>query len=683
MSAHTDELISPLARPLVVTKFSDRQARIRKEFLAPLIELADAIRSRTADAKDKLPWLKLASFGDVPTVKGTLRHDANVRTISGIEADYDGEDMGVSDAVELLTAAGIAAMVYTSPSHKDATPRWRVLCPCSADLPPDQRPGLVGRLNGVLGGVLAGESFTLSQSYYYGSVNSNPAHRVELVDGQFIDLLDGLDADAMGKPAGKPPGRGSDWTDEALARQHPKRDELRSGMAFQMARKAKRQGWTFDEFLERLAAESDLAEWAKDPRQVQRAWDNAKVESWETHLMRSDAGKAHANEANAFVMLRHHPELVGRFAFDEMERVPMVLRRLPGETDKASLPRCITDGDATDIAAFMQRTAGMTAMQPGRVAACIANVARENGFHPVRDYLNGLSWDGKPRLSGWLHCYASAQATPYVEMVARCFVISLVARAYRPGCKVDHMPVLEGRQNAGKSTLCRTLVGDRWFSDSLPMLHNDQVRVSMHLRGKWLVEVAEMSAMSKAETADLKAFLTRQVEKFVPKYGRAEIEEPRQCCFVGTVNPDGNGYLRDPTGGRRYWPVAVGDKLDTAGLTADRDQLFAEAVVAFQAGEPWWPTREFEAEHAAPVQEDRQIADAWHDLIADWLETGAAKDRWQVTTYEIASELLCIVMERLTPPVQSRIGNIMRALGWENCRSKARAGRARYWERQL
>ena len=680
MSGHPQELGNPLARPLAVTQFRDRHARTRKEFLAPLEQLADAIRKRSADAKDKLPWLKLASFGEVPTVKGTLRHDANVRTISGVEADYDGEDMGVSEAVELLAAAGIAAMVYTSPSHTDAKPRWRVLCPCSTDLPPENRARLVARLNGALGGILAGESFALSQSYYYGSVDSNPAHRVELVPGEFIDQLDGLDAGAIGKAK----GRGKDWTDEVMAERDPaKRDESRSGVAFQMARTGKRQGWAFDEFLERLAAEPDLAEWAKDPRQVQRAWDNAKVEGWETQLMRSDTGKAHPNEANAFAMLRHHPELVGRFAFDEMERVPMVLRRLPGETGKVPLPRCITDGDATDIAAFMQRIAGMTAMQPGRLAACIANVARDNGFHPVRDYLDGLTWDGTPRLSRWLHRYAGAEATPYVEMVARCFIISLVARAYRPGCKVDHMPVLEGRQNAGKSTLCRTLVGDRWFSDSLPMLHNDQVRVSMHLRGKWLVEVAEMSAMSKAETADLKAFLTRQVEKFVPKYGRAEIEEPRQCCFVGTVNPDGNGYLRDPTGGRRYWPVAVADRLDTTALAADRDQLFAEAATAFKAGEPWWPTREFEAEHAAPVQADRRVSDAWHDIIADWLATGPGHDRDQITTQEIAAEVLGIVMERLGATVQGRIGTIMRSLEWTGMQGTRRGQRGRYWERPL
>lgn len=140
------------------------------------------------------------------TDKGSLRNDANVIAISGVEGDYDDERMTVGEAVERLEKAGVSALVYTSPSHTEDTPRWRVLCPTSTELPPDRREHLVGRVNGVLGGVFSGESFTLSQSFYFGSVNRSPSHRAEIVEGQPIDLCDELDGGWIGRPASKAGG---------------------------------------------------------------------------------------------------------------------------------------------------------------------------------------------------------------------------------------------------------------------------------------------------------------------------------------------------------------------------------------------------------------------------------------------------------------------------------------------
>ena len=188
-----------LDRPVVVTFFRHHAASDKRQAVCTFGSLAARIRSATAPSKDRLPWLKLAVFGDAASAKGSLRHDANVLAITGVEADYDGEEMPFETAMATAAEAGLRCIVYTSPSHTAAKPRWRVLCPTSVELPSGQRRRLLGRLNGAFGGIFSAESWTLSQAYYFGSVASNPDHRVELVDGTPIDLLDGLDAIWHGK----------------------------------------------------------------------------------------------------------------------------------------------------------------------------------------------------------------------------------------------------------------------------------------------------------------------------------------------------------------------------------------------------------------------------------------------------------------------------------------------------
>jgi RecA-family ATPase len=183
-----------------VTFFSDYAAVSKDEGSYTFEALADCIRTATATEKKRLPWLKLARFGDIRTDKNSLRHDGNVLALGGLEADYDRELMPLDEAVEILTKAGVQAIIYTTPSHSDAKPRWRVLCPFSSEYPPDNRDRFMGRLNGLFRGMFSGESWTLSQSYYFGSVQSNPAHQVELIDGTPIDEMDELDEIWIGKP---------------------------------------------------------------------------------------------------------------------------------------------------------------------------------------------------------------------------------------------------------------------------------------------------------------------------------------------------------------------------------------------------------------------------------------------------------------------------------------------------
>jgi hypothetical protein len=198
-----------LDKPLAVTFFKDAAARTKREELYSLRSLATRIKAITAARKTGLPWLKLARFGQLRTDKESLRHDANVIAISGIEADYDGGAVTVDEACELLTKQDLAAVVYTSPSHTEDAPRWRILCPLSEEMPPDRREKMLGRLNGLFRGIFSGESFTLSQAYYYGSVKANPSHRVELIEGMPIDLHNDLDEGWIGKPQTTPKSNGS------------------------------------------------------------------------------------------------------------------------------------------------------------------------------------------------------------------------------------------------------------------------------------------------------------------------------------------------------------------------------------------------------------------------------------------------------------------------------------------
>jgi predicted P-loop ATPase len=288
----------------------------------------------------------------------------------------------------------------------------------------------------------------------------------------------------------------------------------------------------------------------------------------------------------------------------------------------------------------------------------------------VRDYLDGLEWDGVSRLSYFFPTYFGAECTEYSRNAGLMFMVSMVARIKEPGCKADYVPVIEGPQGTLKSSACKVL-GGPWYSDNLPDITAGK-DVSQHLRGKWLIEVAEMHAMSRAEVTQLKSFITRTTERYRPSYGRKEVIEPRQCIFVGTTNRD--TYLRDETGGRRFWPLRAGEiKLDALAL--DRDQLFAEAVARYEEGTNWWPDRDFEREHIAPQQAERYEADAWEELVAEFLK-GVPK----VTVTQVAHEALKIETPHIGTIEQRRIASALERLGWE--RAKVGSDGKRWWKKR-
>jgi hypothetical protein len=185
---------------ITITFFPDAGAATKREQALDLTDLARRIEITTGPDKAHLPWLKCARFGDIRTDKASLRWDGNLLAITGIEGDYDGEEISFETACDVMRRGGVASIVYTSPSHTEDTPRWRVLCPLSEEYPPDCRDAFLARLNGLFGGIFSRESWTRSQSYYFGSVNSNPSHRVAVLAGKPIDQAVELDSIAINKP---------------------------------------------------------------------------------------------------------------------------------------------------------------------------------------------------------------------------------------------------------------------------------------------------------------------------------------------------------------------------------------------------------------------------------------------------------------------------------------------------
>lgn len=376
---------------------------------------------------------------------------------------------------------------------------------------------------------------------------------------------------------------------------------------------------------------------------------------WHDKCIKGTTGKPLPILANALIGLR--AEMPDTFAYDEMLCVPMLMQSLVKDNAGFSLRPC-TDIDVGVMQELLQHL-GLARLSKDVTHQAVDIRAHECRFHPIRAYLTDLDWDGRLRISTLFPVYFGADSTDYAMEISTMFMVGMVARIFEPGCKADHMVVLEGAQGTLKSTACRVLGGD-FFSDNLPEVGAGK-DVSQHLRGKWLIEVSEMHAMNRTETAQLKAFITRQVERYRPSFGRKEVIEPRQCVFIGTTNRD--TYLRDETGGRRFWPVKAG-KINIDALARDRDQLFAEAVDRYHNGMQWWPDKDFERQHIAPQQAARYEADVWEESIGAYLKT-----QTKVTVGQIAKEALHIETPRIGTAEQRRIAAALEQIGWRRERA--------------
>jgi hypothetical protein len=350
-------------------------------------------------------------------------------------------------------------------------------------------------------------------------------------------------------------------------------------------------------------------------------------EQWKLGLKMTDKGTPRTLLANAIIALRQAPDWCGSLAHNAFTLETILDAGPPWHTGPDWMPRVWCEHDDLCLTFWMQHQG--IGIGPIHAAQAVEMVARDRIVHPVLDYLDGLKHDGVSRVGTWLTDFLGAEATAYNKTVGRAMLIAAIARIRVPGCKVDTVPILEGPQGALKSTAMSRLFHP-WFSDELADLGSKDA--AMQMSGIWGIELAELDAMSRAEISRTKAFISRKIDRFRPPYGRRTIERQRPCVFWGTTNA--SGYLKDETGGRRFWPIKVGT-IDLDGLAANRDQLWAEAQALYRDGVPWWIKDRAIQVAAEEQQQDRYQGDAWDEPIAAYVTRMDDRD---VTIVGVLSE---------------------------------------------
>lgn len=360
--------------------------------------------------------------------------------------------------------------------------------------------------------------------------------------------------------------------------------------------------------------------------------------------------------ANASLILENDPRMAGHFAFDDFSYRTVVLKPLPWN---AAADREWTDVDDINATIWLQQLYGLMVSRD-ITGLAVQAVSYKQRVNPVLGYLEGLVWDGQPRLDTAANRYLKAARTDYNREVFKRWLISAVGRVIDPGCQADACLIMMGQQGAGKSSFVKVLARP-WSTDQIADLGGKDSRGD--LQGAWIVELPELDSFGAVSQARIKAFITNRTDRFRPPYGKRTIELPRRCVFAGTINPEATGFLKDPTGSRRFWPIKVG-AMDLLALEEDRDQLWAEAVKLYRDGYRTYFHREMDnALIAAQVEatDEHTELDPWHEAIEGYLS-----DKKCTTMTALYRDVLR--MDDITKrdhKNERRIGRILTKLKWE------------------
>lgn len=364
------------------------------------------------------------------------------------------------------------------------------------------------------------------------------------------------------------------------------------------------------------------------------------------------------------------PAVQGMLSYDEFSG-RYVTARVPPFGGKIGTEW--TDEDDLELRLWLAQEWGLRPKVQDLFQASLL-AAHRHEYHEVRDYLRGLKWDGTPRVRDWLPAYMGAPLSPYSQAVGTKWLVAAVARVMQPGCKADHVLILEGEQGSGKSTALKILGGD-WFTDA-PFRLGDR-EGWMVIRGCWIVELGELDSFNRAESTSAKLFFSQYQDRYRSPWGKRPTNVPRQCVFAGTTNQA--IYLKDESGNRRYWPVRCG-YVDPQELQADRDQLWAEAVELYRKGVPWHVTAD-ERDLFLAEAEARLVPDAYETKIVRFLDADPQVPYY--TMADILEKALNLEAGRWTRVEQTRVGQVMSRLDWPRLRAQVNHTRDWYYVRPV
>ena len=358
-------------------------------------------------------------------------------------------------------------------------------------------------------------------------------------------------------------------------------------------------------------------------------------DDWLSKLDVDRKGNYYSTIDNIVIILNNDPAIKNRFALNLFEHREIAKKNLPWRKVQPNT-QYLTDTDDSGIRHYLEKTYSITGVQ--KISDAMSMIMMQNSFHPVKDYLNSLKWDGESRVESLLVDYLGAVDNRYVRTVTRKILAAAVARIFKPGCKFDYVLVLVGKQGLKKSSLIDKL-GQQWFSDSFSTVQGKEA--FEQIQGVWLVEMGELAGLKKAEVEIIKHFISKREDRYRVAYGRRIENFPRQCVFFATTN--NKDFLRDPTGNRRFWPVDVNETEPLKDVFTDLSeyeigQVWAEAVELYKSGEALYLTKELE-EEAYKVQTEHSEKDDRAGAIQKYLDTPVPENWDDMNIYDRRSFL--------------------------------------------
>lgn len=381
--------------------------------------------------------------------------------------------------------------------------------------------------------------------------------------------------------------------------------------------------------------------------------------SWERLGLECNSnGSPHPHLANAFKILANHPELTGRIWFDEFH----------GKTFQTLFqPEPVEWHDTHDtrLTVWIQLNLRIAKMSHMTVQRAVDDYARQNVRNEVREWMEGLVWDQHERLPTMIADAFGAPQNDYTAAVGRCWFVSMAARTFDPGCKVDTMPVFEGRQGIQKSTALK-VIGGKWFAE----MHEDITTKDFlqNLNGKLLIEISELHAFRKAEVQRIRGIISCASDRYRESYGRRSADHPRRSVWAGTTNE--NDWVTDDAGARRMWPVAC-TEIDLDYLRHNREQLFAEAVYRYKAGESWW---DVDVDLARTEQDARRMDDPWSELVINYAMTFS-----EVRVPDVLTNALKLLPAQQDKGAEMRVASILKINGYERRTIRKRGRTLKCW----